>query len=147
MDESDAPLASETKVVANLKKAALAVAGSAAQKFGAKLGEQQETMMRTADMIIEAYVAESAVVRAQKIISSGKNASLATAMAQILVAQAADKAMSAGREAISSFLEGDDFRMTLAALKRFTKTDSVNIIKLRREVAAAVLEADGYPLK
>jgi alkylation response protein AidB-like acyl-CoA dehydrogenase len=147
MDESDAPLASETKVVANLKKAALAVAGSAAQKFGPKLGEQQETMMRTADMIIQAYVAESAVVRAQKIISSGKNASVATAMAQILVAQAADKTMSAGREAISSFLEGDDFRMTMAALKRFTKTDVVNIIQLRREIAAAVLEADGYPLK
>ena len=147
MDESDAPLASETRVVANLKKAALAVAGSAAAKFGAKIGEQQEMMMRTADMIIQAYVAESAVVRAQKIISSGKNAHLATTMAQILVAQAADKTMSAGREAISSFMEGDEFRMTLAALKRFTKTEAVNLIKLRREVAAAVLEADGYPLR
>ena len=147
LDESDAPLANETKVVANLKKAALAVAGSAAQKFGPKLGEQQEMMMRTADMIIQAYVAESAVVRAQKVIASGKNAGVATAMAQILVAQAADKTMSAGREAISSFLEGDDFRMTMAALKRFTKTEAVNIIQLRREVAAAVLEADGYPLK
>jgi alkylation response protein AidB-like acyl-CoA dehydrogenase len=147
LDESDAPLATETKVVANLKKAALAVAGSAAQKFGPKLAEQQETMMRTADMIIQVYVAESAVVRAQKIIASGKDAKIAMAMAQILVAQAADKTMSAGREAISSFLEGDDFRMTMAALKRFTKTDVVNIIKLRREVAAAVLAADGYPLK
>ncbi len=146
-DDSDAPLASETKVVANLKKAALAVAGSAAQKFGAKLAEQQETMMRTADMIIHAYVAESAVVRAQKIIQSGKDARIPIAMAQILVAQAADKTMSAGREAISSFLEGDDFRMTLAALRRFTKTDTVNTIQLRRLVAAAVLEADGYPLK
>jgi alkylation response protein AidB-like acyl-CoA dehydrogenase len=139
-EESQGVLASETKVVANLKKAALAVAGSAAMKFGAKLGEQQEMMMRVADMIIQAYVAETGVVRAQK---SGKP--LHAKMAQILVAQAADKAMSAGREAISSFLNGDEFRMTMAALKRFTKTEAVNLIALRREVAAAVLEQDGYP--
>jgi alkylation response protein AidB-like acyl-CoA dehydrogenase len=139
-DEPDGVLASETKVVANLKKAALAVAGSAAMKFGTKLGEQQEMMMRVADMIIQAYVAETAVVRAQK---SGKP--LHAKMAQILVAQAADKTMSAGREAISSFLSGDEFRMTMAALKRFTKTEAVNLIALRREVAAAVLEQDGYP--
>jgi alkylation response protein AidB-like acyl-CoA dehydrogenase len=139
-DEPEGLLAAETKVVANLKKAALAVAGSAAMKFGAKLSEQQEMMMRVADMIIQAYVAETAVVRAQK---SGKP--MHATMAQILVAQAADKTMSAGREAISSFLGGDEFRMTMAALKRFTKTEAVNLIALRREVAAAVLEQDGYP--
>ena len=146
-DESDAPLASETRVVANLKKAALAVAGSAAQKFGAQLSQQQEIMMRTADMIIQAFVAESAVLRAQKIALSGKPAHLETAMAQILVAQAAEKTASAGREALSAFLEGDDLRMTLSAVKRFTKFETVNVIALRRVVAAAVLEANGYPLK
>ena len=146
-DESDAPLASETRVVANLKKAALAVAGSAAQKFGAQLSQQQEIMMRTADMIIQAFVAESAMLRAQKIIATGKPAHLETAMAQILVAQAAEKTASAGREALSAFLEGDDLRMTLSAVKRFTKFETVNLIALRRVVAAAVLEANGYPLK
>jgi hypothetical protein len=140
-DEPEGVLAAETKVVANLKKAALAVAGSAAMKFGPKLGEQQEMMMRVADMIIHAFVAETAVVRAQK---SGN--ALHAKMAQILVAQAADKTASAGREAISSFLDGDEFRVTMAALKRFTKTEAVNLIALRREVASAVLEKDGYPV-
>jgi alkylation response protein AidB-like acyl-CoA dehydrogenase len=139
-DEPEGLLATECKVVANLKKAALAVAGSAAMKFGGKLSEQQEMMMRVADMIIQAYVAETAVVRAQK-----SNNVLHAKMAQILVAQAADKTMSAGREAISSFLGGDEFRMTMAALKRFTKTEPVNLIALRREIASAVLEKDGYP--
>ena len=68
-------------------------------------------------------------------------------MAQILVAQAAEKTASAGREALSAFLEGDDLRMTLSAVKRFTKFETVNVIALRRVVAAAVLEANGYPLK
>ncbi len=147
MDDSDAPLAAETKVVANLKKAALAVAGSAAMKFAQKLSEQQEVMMRTADMIIQAYVAESALLRTQKIMQSGKDSQLAVAMTQIIVSQAAEKSFNAGREALSNFLEGDDLRMTLAAVKRFTKADAVNIIKLRRDVAKATLEADGYPIK
>jgi alkylation response protein AidB-like acyl-CoA dehydrogenase len=146
-EESDALLAAETKVVTNLKKAALAVAGSAAMKFAQKLSEQQEIMMRTADMIIQAYVAESALLRTQKILQSGNAATLETAMTQILVAQAAEKSFNAGREALSSFLEGDDLRMTLAAVRRFTKFDAVNVIALRRQIAAAVLEADGYPLK
>jgi alkylation response protein AidB-like acyl-CoA dehydrogenase len=146
-DDNDAPLASEAKVVTNLKKAALAVAGSAAMKFAQNISQQQEVMMRTADMIIQAYVAESAVLRTQKLISSGNDASLATAMTQILVAQAAEKSFNAGREALSSFMEGDDLRMTLAAVRRFTKFDAVNVIALRRQIAAAVLEADGYPLK
>ncbi|MFN3266504.1 MAG: acyl-CoA dehydrogenase family protein [Deinococcales bacterium] len=139
-EEPEGLLAAETKVVANLKKAALAVAGSAAMRLGTKMSEEQEVMMRVADMIIQAYVAETATVRAQK---SGN--ALHAKMAQILVAQAADKTMSAGREAISSFLTGDEFRMTMAALKRFTKTEVVNLIALRREVAQAVLEKDGYP--
>ncbi|NJK46459.1 MAG: acyl-CoA/acyl-ACP dehydrogenase, partial [Pleurocapsa sp. SU_196_0] len=146
-DDSDAPLASEMKIVANLKKAALAVAGSAALKFAQSISQQQEVMMRTADMIIQAFVAESALLRTQKIISSGKDASLETAMTQILVAQAAEKSFNAGREALSSFMDGDDLRMTLAAVRRFTKFDAVNVIALRRQIAAAVLEADGYPLK
>jgi alkylation response protein AidB-like acyl-CoA dehydrogenase len=146
-DELEGTLAAESKVVTNLKKAALAVAGSAAQKFGPKLSEQQEVMMRAADMIIQAFVAESALLRTQKILASGKPADLEVAMTQILVSQAAEKTAAAGREALGSFLEGDELRMTLAAVKRFTKTDNVNVIALRRKIAAAVLEADGYPLK
>ncbi len=146
-DESDAPLAAETKVVANLKKAAIAVAGSAALKFAQKLSDQQEVMMRAADMVIQAFVAESVLLRTQKILDSGKPATLETAMTQILVAQAAEKSFNSGREALSSFLDGDELRMTLAAVRRFTKFDTVNIIALRRAVAAAVLEADGYPLR
>ncbi len=68
-------------------------------------------------------------------------------MTQLFVHDAAEKSAIAGREALSSLMDGDDLRMNMAALKRFTKHDSLNTIALRRKVAEAVLEADGYPIK
>ncbi len=147
-DDDDAPLAAEMKVVTNLKKAALAIAGQAALKFGPKLAQQQELMMRVADIIIQAFVAESMILRARKLHdNASKHADLARAMTQLFVHDAAEKSATAGREALSSFLDGDDLRLNITALKRFTKHDSVNTISLRRKVAEAVLEADGYPIK
>ena len=147
-DDDDAPLAAEMKVVANLKKAALAIAGQAALKFGPKLAQEQEVMMRVADIIIQAFVAESVILRARKLHGNGsKHADLTSAMTQLFVHDAAEKSATAGREALSSFMDGDDLRMNMAALKRFTKHDAVNTIALRRKIAEAVLEADGYPIK
>ncbi len=145
--DDDGLLAAETRVVENMKKAALQIAGQAAMKFGPKLAEQQEVMMRVADLIINAFVGESMILRTKKVAASGKNAELRAAMTQLFVSDAIEKCATAGREALSAFLEGDDLRMNLAALKRFTKHDAVNTIALRRTVAEAVLEADGYPVK
>jgi hypothetical protein len=147
-DDDDAPLAAEMKVMTNLKKAALAIAGQAALKFGPKLAQEQEVMMRVADIIIQAFVAESVILRARKLHrNASKHAELASAMTQLFVHDAAEKSAIAGREALSSLMDGDDLRMNMAALKRFTKHDSLNTIALRRKVAEAVLEADGYPIK
>ena len=145
-DTDDAPLAAETRVTEGLKKAALQVAGLASLKFGTKLNEQQEILMRIADIIISSFACESAVLRSQKIMASGKNANVYIAMTQVLVHDLAEKCAVWGREALSSFTEGDDLRLNLAAMKRLTKHDSVNVVALRREIAKSVLEADGYPI-
>jgi alkylation response protein AidB-like acyl-CoA dehydrogenase len=144
-ETDDAPLAAEARVVEGLKKAALQVAGLASLKFNAKLNEQQEILMRVADIIISSFAGESALLRTQKIMASGKDAKLHIAMTQVLIHDLAEKCAVWGREALSSFTEGDDLRLNLAAMKRLTKHDSLNVVGLRREIAKAVLEADGYP--
>ena len=145
-DTDDAPLAAEARVVEGLKKAALQVAGLASLKFGTKLNEQQEILMRIADIIISSFACESVVLRSQKIMASGKNANVYIAMTQVLVHDLAEKCAVWGREALSSFTEGDDLRLNLAVMKRLTKHESVNVVSLRREIAKVVLEADGYPI-
>jgi alkylation response protein AidB-like acyl-CoA dehydrogenase len=143
-ETDDAPLAQETRVVEGLKKAALQVAGLAALKFSTKLNEQQEILMRIADIVISSFVGESVLLRTQKIMASGKNADVQIAMTQVLVHDLAEKCAVWGREALSSFTEGDDLRLNLAAMKRLTKHESVNVVNLRRQIAKAVIEAEGY---
>jgi alkylation response protein AidB-like acyl-CoA dehydrogenase len=143
-DSDDTPLASETRAVEGLKKAALQVAGLAALKFGNKLNEQQEILARVADIIISSFAGESVLLRTQKMLAAGKNADLQIAMTQVLVHDLTEKCAVWGREALSSFTEGDDLRLNLAALKRLTKHDTVNVVALRRQIAAAVIAADGY---
>jgi alkylation response protein AidB-like acyl-CoA dehydrogenase len=145
-ETDDAPLAAETRVTEGLKKAALQVAGLASLKFGTKLNEQQEILMRIADIIISSFACESALLRSQKIMASGQNASVHIAMTQVLVHDLAEKCAVWGREALSSFTEGDDLRLNLAAMKRLTKHESLNVVALRREIAKSVLEVDGYPI-
>ncbi len=141
----DAPLAHETRVVEGLKKAALQVAGLASLKFSTKLGEQQEILMRVADIIISSFACESVLLRTQKLMAAGHNAATQIAMTQVLVHDLSEKCAVWGREALSSFTEGDDLRLNLAAIKRLTKHDSINVVALRRQIAKAVLEADGHP--
>jgi len=137
----------EKKALANLKKAGLMVAGNAVQKFMMKLSEEQEILMNLADILIEAYVAESTLLRVEKLIATKGEAAatIQKEMAIIYLHGAIEKAASAGRSAISSFAEGDEQRLMLLGLKRFTKIDPVNLKIARRKVADYIIAKGEYP--
>jgi Acyl-CoA dehydrogenase, C-terminal domain len=145
-EDADAFFAAEKKVVKNLKKAALMIAGSAVQKFMMKLSHEQELLMNVADMIIEVYVCESAILRAEKLIGiKGAEAlALQTDMVRIYLQDAVARVNTAGREAIQSYAEGDELRVMLMGLKRFTKVEPFNTKDARRRIADALLEENKY---
>lgn len=138
--------AAEKKVLKNLKKAALMVSGAAVQKFMMSLSSEQEILMNVADMAIEIYVAESALLRVEKLIGiKGEEAvALQKDMAMIYLNEAVAKVNNAGREAITSFAEGDELRVMLMGLKRFTKIEPMNLKNARRRVAEAMIEENKY---
>lgn len=138
----------EKKALANLKKAGLMVAGAAVQKFMMKLSDEQEILMNLADMLIEGYVAESVLLRVEKLIGQrGEDAcAIQKEIAMIYLHHAMNKAAYAGREAITAFAEGDELRLMLMGLKRFTKIDPYNLKNARRLVADHVLTKGQYPL-
>ena len=139
--------AKEKKVLANLKKAGLMVSGAAVQKFMMKLSDEQEILMNLADMLIEVYVAESTILRVEKLIGiRGVEAcEIQKEMAIIYLHRAMEIAAAAGRSAIMSFAEGDEQRLMLMGLKRFTKIDSYNLKEARRRVANFAIEKGEYP--
>ncbi|HEY3402003.1 MAG TPA: acyl-CoA dehydrogenase family protein [Ohtaekwangia sp.] len=145
--EEEGIFVKEKKAVQNLKKAGLMVSGAAVQKFMMKLSEEQEVLMNLADMLIEAYVAESILLRVEKLIGlKGENAcAIQKEMAMIYLHHAINKGAAAGREAINSFAEGDEQRLMLMGLKRFTKIDPYNLKEARRKVANHVIEKGAYP--
>lgn len=137
----------EKKALANLKKAGLMAAGAAVQKFMMKLSEEQEVLMNLADMLIEGYVAESVLLRVEKLIGQRgeKACEIEKEMAIIYLHDAIEKAASAGKQAIYAFAEGDELRLMLLGLKRFTKIDPYNLKNARRKVADYVIEKGKYP--
>jgi alkylation response protein AidB-like acyl-CoA dehydrogenase len=137
----------EKKALNNLKKAGLMVAGAAVQKFMMKLSDEQEILMNLADMLIEGYIAESVLLRVEKLISMKGEAAceIQKEMAMIYLHAAIGKAAQAGREAIMAFSEGDEQRLMLMGLKRFTKIDAYNLKEARRKVADYVIEKGEYP--
>ena len=139
------PFAAEKKVIANLKKAILMCAGAAAQKFMQKLAHEQEIIMNISDMLIQVYEAESALLRAEKLTEMGnKGADLKTKMAKVYLFDAVDKVNKAGKDAVCSFAEGDELKMMLLGIKRFTKVEPINVKNLRREIADAMIAANDY---
>ncbi|WP_420583358.1 acyl-CoA dehydrogenase family protein [Reichenbachiella sp.] len=142
------PFAEEKDVLKKLKKAVLMVAGKAAQTFGPKLEEEQEIMMNAADMMIEIYAAESALLRAEKLV--GMNGEEAAKMqinaAKVYLYEAVEKINKAGKDAIASFATGDEQKVMLMGLKRFTKMNPVNIKQLRREIADHLISKNQYAL-
>ncbi len=138
--------ASEKKILKNLKKAGLMVAGAAVQKLKLQLKEEQEILMSLAEMLIEIYVAESAILRAEKItLSKGeKNAAPQIAMSKIYVYRAVDIITKSAKEAIYAITDGDEQRIMLLGLKRFAKIDPFNLKEARRGIADIMLEKNDY---
>ena len=134
-------LAKETLQIGQLKKAFLMVAGAAVQKLMTQIDQEQEIMMYLADMLMEIYVAESALLRTQKLASlKGENTvSLQTAATQVYLYDAVEKVGLFGRNALQAFASGDELRMMLMGLKRFTKQDALNTVALRRAVFKSLI--------
>ncbi|MGZ4822428.1 MAG: acyl-CoA dehydrogenase family protein, partial [Terriglobales bacterium] len=139
----EGPLGAEKAILANAKKIALFTAGAASQKYMQKLVDQQEIMGALADIIIETYCMESAVLRAEKVSGRG-NAELAIAMTQVYVARAMETIEAAARKVIAAIAEGDMLRTQMAILRRLLKYDPVNTIALREKIAARVIEQGKY---
>lgn len=146
-EDEEGLFAKEKKALANAKKAALMIAGAAVQKFMMKLSDEQEIVMHLADILIEIYVAESCFLRVEKIIGrQGREAaSPQVEMAMIYLHGAMEKVAIHGREAIVAFAEGDELRLMLLGLKRFSKIAPYNLKTARRIVADYVIEKGKYP--
>ncbi len=140
-------LSEEKDLVVRLKKVFLMVAGSAVQKFGPDLEKHQMLLMAASDILIQIYMAESAILRTEKNAKRfGEEAQAAQiAMSKLYLYRAVDIIQQKGKEAIVSFAEGDEQRMMLMGLKRFTKyTNQPNVVKLRTQIADKVASDNGY---
>lgn len=140
-------LEKEKKILANLKKTGLMVAGAAVQKLMEQLKDEQEILMYLADMLIEIYVAESALLRADKLIrvKDGDPRDLRVTLARIRLYQAMETIRQSAKEAIFAFSEGDEQQMLLLGLKRFMKADPYNLKEARRAIANRMLLENDYP--
>jgi len=145
-DEDTALFAAEKKAIANMKKVVLMAGGAAAQKYMDKLAHEQEILMNLADVCIYAYMAESVLLRAEKLVSmKGEDAcKLQIDIARVYLNDALDKANIAGKNAVTAMAEGDMQRMMLMGIKRFTKAAPFNTKDARRRIAAALIDAGQY---
>ncbi|MFD1602519.1 acyl-CoA dehydrogenase family protein [Flavobacterium artemisiae] len=139
--------AEEKVIVANLKKVFLMVAGSAVQKYGPDLDSHQQLLMAAADILIEIYMAESTILRTEKLAKSQGEDKVQEqiAMAKLYLYKAVDIVNLRGKEGIASFSEGDEQRMMLMGLKRFTKyTNLPNVVALREKIAEKLVAENSY---
>ena len=136
----------ELKTIANFKKAILMTAGAAVQKLMMQLEHQQEILMNIADMAIETFNAECALLRVMKLSEAKGEAavSIETDMMKVYLADAADRINKYGKDAINAFATGDEQRMMLLGIKRFTKADPYNTKDARRRIADRLI-AEGFP--
>ena len=139
--------AAEKEVLKKLKKVFLMVGGKAAMALQDKIEDEQEIMMNLADVMIEIYAAESGVLRTEKLVSIKGQEACANqiAMAQVYLSRAVDKINAAAKEAIGAFTKGDEQKVMLMGLKRFTKADLVNTKELRRQIADHMISEGKYP--
>lgn len=143
-DDDDSLLAMETKLAANAKKVALMILGTAAQKYMMDLANQQEVLMNCADIIMQAYAMETAVLRAKKQAAKG-NADRQIDMAQVFCNDAIQKIEASAKNTIAGMLEGDEAKMLLVALKRYTKNNSpINTFAARQRIADVMIAANTY---
>ncbi|WP_026967270.1 acyl-CoA dehydrogenase family protein [Algoriphagus terrigena] len=139
--------AAEKEVLKKLKKVFLMVGGKAAIALQDRIEDEQEIMMNLADLMIEIYAAESGILRTEKLVSLKGQEACAhqIAMAKVYLSQAVDKIAIAAKEAIGSFTKGDEQKVMLMGLKRFTKADLVNTKELRRQIADYMIAEGKYP--
>ncbi len=140
--------AKEKKMITNFKKAILMTAGAAVQKLMTKLENEQEILMNIADMAIETFHAESAFLRASKLADQrGEAASrFEIDVMRTYLYDAADHIHKSGKDAINGFADGDEQRMMLLGLRRFTKSEPFNSKEARRRIAAKLIADNKYPL-
>jgi hypothetical protein len=137
----------EKEMIAKLKKVFLMVAGAAVQKYGAELESHQQLLMAASDILIEIYMAESTILRTEKLAKKEGEDKVQEqiAMAKLYLYHAVDIVNHKGKEGIVSFAEGDEQRMMLMGLKRFTKyTNMPNVIGLREKIAAKIISENKY---
>lgn len=133
------PIERAKRILPNFKKTILMVAGAAVQKFMMTLAKEQEILMNVSDMMTETYVAESVVLRVEKMIEAGTATDYHKAIAAALVYDTCDNINKYGKDAINSFAEGDNSRMMLMGLKRFTKHDPFNVKENKRLIAETLI--------
>jgi len=145
-DEPEGFLGKERKAIEQAKKAVLMVAGAAAQKFMEKLAEDYENLIQENDMAIQIFTAESAILRTIKIAQQkGEEATkYFEKMTRVYVNDALEKVNWFGKNAVAAFAEGDELKVMLLGLKRFTKFDPVDTIHLRREIADKMIEEEKF---
>ena len=139
--------AEEKEMIGKIKKAFLMVAGGAVQKYGADLEEHQQLLMAAADMLIEIYMAESTILRTEKMAKKNGEDKVKEqiAMAKLYLYKAVDIINLKGKESIISFAEGDEQRMMLMGLRRFTKyTTMPNIVALREVITSKLVDKNEY---
>jgi len=148
-EETEGALAEERKLVAAAKRLGLFAAGAATQKYMQAIQDQQEVMGAIADMTIEVYAMESAVLRARKMVEQKGEAAAALpiAMTRVYLTDAFDKIEAAARKIIADVADGDMLRTQLAIVRRLAKHDPFNTIALRQQIAQKTIEAGKYPLK
>ncbi len=144
----DAPFATEKRVIVNFKKSILMTAGAAVQKLMQKLEQEQEILMHIADMAIQTFNAESALLRTMKLVDQRGVAACQFELdiMQTYLYDAADHINKSGKDAINAFADGDEQRMMLLGLKRFTKVNPFNAKDAKRRIADKLIADNKYPL-
>jgi alkylation response protein AidB-like acyl-CoA dehydrogenase len=145
-DTDESLLAAEQKLATNAKKVALMTLGTAAQKYMMGLGEQQEILMGVADIIMDAYAMESAILRTQKLaVAQGEPAAEKYIdMTRVFCYDAVERIEAHAKNTLAAMAEGDELRTLLAALRRFTKMTPINTVAARQRIANAMIEANKY---
>lgn len=145
-DDDDGVLAAEQKLARNAKKVALMTLGTAAQKYMMTLGDQQEVLLGIADIIMDAYAMESAILRAQKLAGSqGEEAAARYIdMTRVFCNDAVERIEARAKNTLAGMSEGDELRTLLAALRRFTKMTPMNTITARQRIADVLIAANKY---
>lgn len=145
-DDDEGLLAAEQKLAQNAKKVALMTLGTAAQKYMMKLGDQQEILLGIADIIMDTFAMESAILRAQKLAAAEGEAAAARYldMTQVFCNDAVQRIESRAKNTLAAMAEGDELRTLLAALRRFTKATPMNTVTARQRVADVMIQANKW---